>query len=366
VFAWGLALVALGFVVHSVPVRDSCVDPEVAAVGQDAKPARVAVSREADSGGGCVVHRPEGDARLAAPECAKLSCEPGLLSTLAGARLGLLAAFLAVYFLGPIAWAARWRVLLGLANVRLSVPAIWRITVEAQAGGIVLPGGMGGDALRVAFVAQRGGKLSAIITSVLIERVIGLVTMTGLAVALAATALDGGAVPPLLPVLASIPVAFVVGVALLRWEPFTRLPPIARGPLAKVLRPVLEYVREPGAPRSLALAAAISLIMSSIQLVTIRGIVASLGGVPTSEAWIYLGTTMSFIATSLPALPGGWGTGDLAFVFFFRNAGLPASTALGVSMLFRLFSYVVGAVGAVLYVLRTSGRVRAEATASPE
>jgi uncharacterized membrane protein YbhN (UPF0104 family) len=64
---------------------------------------------------------------------------------------------------------------------------------------------------------------------------------------------------------------------------------------------------------------------------------------------------MAFFIAVFPALPGGWGTSDAAFVVFFGKAGLAASAALAVSLLYRLFWYSSGGVGAVLYLLRQHG-----------
>jgi uncharacterized membrane protein YbhN (UPF0104 family) len=62
----------------------------------------------------------------------------------------------------------------------------------------------------------------------------------------------------------------------------------------------------------------------------------------------------------IPALPGGWGTADAAWVFFLGLAGLPAGSALAVGLLFRLFWYLSGVVGAGLYVARSRARAAAE------
>jgi uncharacterized membrane protein YbhN (UPF0104 family) len=65
-----------------------------------------------------------------------------------------------------------------------------------------------------------------------------------------------------------------------------------------------------------------------------------------------VGGAMVFIVAAVPALPGGWGTADAAWVFFLGLAGLPAGAALGVGLLFRLFWYISALVGAALYVAR--------------
>ena len=46
------------------------------------------------------------------------------------------------------------------AKVKLGPLQAWRVTLESQAGGIVLPGGIGGDALRVGFVVGKGARVT--------------------------------------------------------------------------------------------------------------------------------------------------------------------------------------------------------------
>src|SRR5262249_32375186 len=123
---------------------------------------------------------------------------------------------------------------------------------------------------------------------------------------------------------------------------------------ANVVKPVLEYVGDPRAPRAIGLALLASLVVSAVQLVVVRGEIVALGVTPTAERWVYVGATIAFIAASIPALPGGWGTSDAAFVFFLGLAGLSASTALAVSLLYRLFWYSAGGVGALLFLMRNA------------
>jgi uncharacterized membrane protein YbhN (UPF0104 family) len=75
---------------------------------------------------------------------------------------------------------------------------------------------------------------------------------------------------------------------------------------------------------------------------------------------------MAFIVGVLPALPGGWGTSDAAFVFFLGKAGLAAPLALAVSLVYRLFWYASAAVGAVLYLLRPHAAAPAAPSAKAE
>ncbi|HEY5240250.1 MAG TPA: lysylphosphatidylglycerol synthase domain-containing protein, partial [Polyangiaceae bacterium] len=137
--AWALAIAALAFVAWVVPVRDRCWDPRAP------ESTKTSVSRQSD---GCTLHVHTGDVHISSADCAALRCEPGVASTLTHARPGVLAALLALYAFGLLLWAARWRMLLAFAGVDMTVLQVWRVSTEAQAGGILLPGGIGGDALR--------------------------------------------------------------------------------------------------------------------------------------------------------------------------------------------------------------------------
>jgi uncharacterized membrane protein YbhN (UPF0104 family) len=398
VLVWLLALTALGFVAHVVPLRDRCDDPgprEPATVSPGPRPPRLAVTR--DDSGGCTLLRPGGDLRLAPQACAALVCEPGLVTALASARVAWLVPLLALYFAGTLAWAARWRALLALGGVRAPLLAVWRVTLESQAGGILLPGGVGGDALRVGFgtaLGRRGAfvttsgppaspaSTATVIATVLLDRALGLVTVS-IAAATAAWlfARDGedAGMRAATVVLAALPIAFVGMIVTLRHVNARvragargagagdaraldtmgrggRAPSTLRALAARVVAPVLGYVGGPGAPRAIARAAALSLLVSASQLAVVRGILHALGASPSAEGLVYVGTTMAFMVAVVPGLPGGWGTSDAAFVFFLARAGITPSSALAVSLIYRLFWYGSGGVGALLFLFRGGGR----------
>jgi uncharacterized membrane protein YbhN (UPF0104 family) len=362
--SWGLALVALSFVLWQVPVRDRCWDERAA------KSTHVAVTRDAQ---GCVLHLKTGEVRVSPAECSALRCEPGVVSTLGGAKVGLLAALFALYVAATLAWAGRWQALLGFAGVDLHVFHVWRIVTEAQAGGVVLPGGLGGDALRVASILtlpERPGETRAptsiVVASVLLDRAIGLSLIATVAAGMGFF-WGGSEAGGLAYALAAIPVGVVVGLVVLRAAPIARIRLLNEGRLGRALAPVFAYVRDPRAPRAMLLAAGLSLVVAVLQFVIIRGIVFSLGATPAAEKWVYVGTAMAFIVGALPTLPGGWGTADATYVFFFGLGGLTAGTALGVCLLFRLFWYLLAMGGAVLYVARSraGGAVAAASSPSP-
>jgi uncharacterized protein (TIRG00374 family) len=352
--AWGLAVAALAFVAWVVPVRDRCWDPHAPAT------TKVAVTRVAPAGeqpGACVLHLATGEVRISAAECASLQCEPGVTSALGSARPWPVLALFVLYVLGSLAWAARWRALLELADVELPLKEVWRLSVEAQAGGILLPGGLGGDALRITSVLSkrtRGGTrvpATLVVASVLLDRFIGLGAIAALAAGLG-FAFGGVQAGALAYALAGIPVALVLGLFVMRLAPLQRVDWLVQGRIGQLVTPVLDYLRAPRALRSITVAVGLSVLTSFVQLSVIRGLVYALGQTPGSEKWIFVGTAMAFIVAAVPALPGGWGTADAAYVFFFGLAGLATGTALAVCLMYRLFWYLLGIAGAVLHLTR--------------
>jgi uncharacterized membrane protein YbhN (UPF0104 family) len=347
---WALAVVALGFVAWVVPIRDRCVDPDAGELSP-----KVTLSREGDA---CVLHRPSGDLRLEPARCSTLRCEAGLASTMKRARVDLVALLAALYLASTLAWAVRWRELLRLGSVATSSFTTWRVLLEAQAGGILLPGGVAGDALRIATMVGRGGQTAKVVASVLVDSVVGLATFAGLAVVMALGLDRRGFDAGLLVALGSIPLGFACFWILLRRHGarLTWLP--------KALRPLLEYALDPEGTRVLVRATLVSLLVAGSNLLVVRGLVYAVGASPVSEGGVFLGTTMSFIVTALPTLPGAWGTGDAAYVFFLGRAGVEPSAALAVCLLYRLFWYLSAAIGAVLLLAKRSSAAEGAQTPS--
>jgi uncharacterized membrane protein YbhN (UPF0104 family) len=341
--SWLLSIVAIAFVAWIVPVRDRCVDP--------ARPAGPRVAR-VDTAEGCALRRDGREEPLAKAACEALSCEPGLATTLRSAQPKTLAALLLVYLGGALAWSARWRELLRPARLRPSLGNVFRVTLEAQAAGVLLPGGVGGDALRIAAMVGRGAALSTVVATVLLDRVTGLVTLAMVAgvLGLAAGGGAGGSVRSTSAVFAAFPVAFALGLWLVRRPAIATW--LRQGPLARVTRTTSEYLSDAAAPAAVARAFALSLVVSLVQIAVIRGAVAALGASPVEERWVYVGAAVSFMVGALPALPGAWGTADAAFVFFLGLAGLSPQVALSVSLIYRAYWYLAAVLGAILRLSR--------------
>ena len=116
---------------------------------------------------------------------------------------------------------------------------------------------------------------------------------------------------------------------------------------SQVLKPMVEYTAHERGPKTLAKGVLLSLVVSAVQLIIIRILVGALGSAPRSEAGLYVGTTFGMIVAAIPAIPGGWGTADAAYVVFLGRAGVTAQAAAAACLLYRIFWYVSGLLGAI-------------------
>jgi uncharacterized membrane protein YbhN (UPF0104 family) len=319
-FRWGVSLVAVGFIVWMLPFRDRC-----------------------DAAG---------------------LCEEGLVTTFRRARVELVLALFGVYLASILVGAARWTALLRLADVGMSLRAAFRLTLEAAAGGVLLPGGVGGDALRVAYVKEHvpGASLAKVAASIMTDRLLGLVTLAMISLALGALFDPGEDLKLVLPLLAGVPFGAALGWIVLRYlatHPRLKAAPALQGRLgARLVLPLLEYASSPVATRVMLRGLALSVLVSAGHLTVVRGLVAALGVTPSGEGWFVVGTSFAMIVAAIPAAPGGWGTAEAAYVFFLGRAGVPAAAAAAVCVLYRLMWYATGSIGAVSALARAGRKER--------
>jgi uncharacterized membrane protein YbhN (UPF0104 family) len=287
--------------------------------------------------------------------CTDKGCAPGLLSTLSSARLGELSVLLVVYVAGILCWAGRWRALLAVLDVRVGFVDLFRLTLESQAGAVLLPGGVAGDALRIAYVRAHANEartpLASVVATILADRIIGLGTLATVALAAAATTGARG-LGPALPILVVLPIGILVGAWALRHPRVLAWKVLRSGRAETWLKPLVAYAAAPASPAAFARAAVYSLGVSAVQLAVFRGILHAIHATVASEGWASAGTTFGFIVAALPALPGAWGTADAAFVAFLAPAGVSAPSAAAACMLYRIFWYASGSLGALSALAR--------------
>lgn len=252
--------------------------------------------------------------------------------------------------------ALRLRVLMQAQGLHLSLTAAYRLTVTAAFFSWVIPGGTGGDLVKMYFLGRwYPGKLTEAITITLWDRAIGLATF--LMLALMAAGLFPGWVknqPVILALLGTCAGALLIGgiiltIALLadwtrRW-PLNLLTRLGRPgeTILRMFRVMYAYRQKPSA---LPAAIVLSLGAQSCLLATALTLATAVveGG---ADRKMLMLLPMGWVTNALPVSPGGLGVGEMAQEELFKLAGLSGGAT--VSLTWRAVAIIMSLPGAWYY-----------------
>jgi hypothetical protein len=284
---------------------------------------------------------------------------PNLWSHFRSASVLWLGAALALYLVMILVSAWRWHLLLDAQQ--LVIGRAWLVDsyLVATFFNNFLPSNIGGDVIRIRDTSGHAGSKTIATTVVLMDRGIGLLGLFLVAAvgALAATAVGGHA-----PVWASLLwLAFAGALAVGAAAIF--LPNVV-GMVLKPLRVIhqewvgerisrligtLERFRtQPGSLLSCFSGA----ILVQAVLVTFYFAVARSMGIDVPIADLAVIVPVSFVVQMLPVSLNGLGVREATFRLYFAQIGLPAASALAVSLMGAALVMLFSLSGAVAYLLR--------------
>jgi|SRR5690348_12274963 glycosyltransferase 2 family protein len=253
-----------------------------------------------------------------------------------------------------MAW--RWQLL--LAAKRLQVPLGWltRTYFVALFIGQFLPAAVGGDAVRAVELGRRTQEAPEAVASVLIDRLVGMVSLVALAVVAYAAGGHAAGGPEVIAAEAMFGAAAVVVLALLF---SARL----RGLAARYLEPRVSGRQLAAGQRfyealhgyrehrvTLAAVCGLALIVQIARVGTIWMLVQALNlDVPLTE--IYATGPVLFAALILPVSLNGIGVREAVFVSFLRDSTTPEQ-AIALGVLFFAVGAATALVGAAILALR--------------
>jgi hypothetical protein len=277
----------------------------------------------------------------------------------AGARLGWIAAAAVLVVADRALMAYRWMALLDpiARAARPPFAAVLRIFFTSTFVGTFLPASVGGDAVRAYDLARQGVDGAVALASVLVDRLLGVVSMLvlgvlGLAVA-RDLASDRGLVGALAAAAAGCAVATAVlfspGAAELVRATLARLRLERAGRLAvRLVEAVRQYRRFHG---TLVVVLIASIAVQGLRVVQAFLLGRALGlevGLPAYFAFVPL----IMLVMLLPVTVNGLGTSQVAFVWFFGRAGVDAPAAFALSILFVALGVVGNLPGGLLYATK--------------
>lgn len=305
--------------------------------------------------------------RLAGSWWLRLAITAGILLWLSS-RIDMAAAATAVarvsrpHLLGVLALVAldrlvmiwRWVLLLRAANIPITPGVAARLFLTSSFVGSFLPAGVGGDAARAYGLAQLTSRSGDALASVVVDRVLGVLSLAAMGAAGLAAWTPGGIEPWRLAVavmvLGGACVTAFWGDGMLRLA----LPPHRRGgPIARRLLRLADAIAHYRGHRgTLATVMAWSLVVQVLRIV--QAWVLGLGlGLTVPLAYYLLVMPLGLLVLLLPISVSGFGVPQGVIVWLLRPMGVPDATAFALSTLIVLTGLAGNLPGLVLWLRRT-------------
>ena len=228
--------------------------------------------------------------------------------------------------------AIRWHLLLRAQGIRYRLREIFSLTMIGFFFNQFAPGSTGGDLVKAYYIAvERRERRAAGVTTVVLDRVLGLIVLVGLAGVAILLNLNWIRTDPYLNFLAGFVavglLAFFIGALLffnervreLRWvrAAVARLP--FQGTLGRIQNSVFRYRDFPG---TISLVVILSVCVQVSVVLSGYCFCLALGGGEIGLASVFVLVPIAHLAMAIPVSPpGGLGVGEWAFAELFRKVG---------------------------------------------
>ncbi len=273
-----------------------------------------------------------------------LVVRPGFVTIISQANRGLLAMSSIGFLAALLIVSVRWRFLLSIQQIHISRWESVRLTFLGQFFNLVVPGTVGGDLVKVYYVAKHTPYKAAALVSTFVDRIMGLTEMTLLGAAMMTIVLLGGLADVETLKIPLIALGFVVcGVGFvlvfllsrrfrraLHLQKFYQRLPIAHH--IDAAGDAAHRYREN--PASLGKALGLTFIAHLCWLSAITTIGVSLAmDVPWYRYFVNI--PMIYILGSVPLTPGGVGLVEFLYRLFFATAAVGPTKILALALLAR-------------------------------
>ena len=270
-----------------------------------------------------------------------------------------------LYLFGLIVKAYRW----GSLVWALGVEASWWRLVSLNFVGVFfnlfLPTGVGGDAVKMYELTRSEGKAAAAISSVFVDRFLGLFVLFAMASLALASSYE--LVPPEIRILIAVLfIGSLSGVALLlqrKWiEAWGRRLGLDRllGRL-RILQELYDSIHLYGA-RALLRSTAASVVWNLILILEYYLLGLAVGIERPLAIYLLLVPIIAALLV-IPSI-GGLGIREGATIFLLKQVGIDESQALALALAYDLTLVISALVGAIIYILQAMRGVRRDAQSS--
>lgn len=284
------------------------------------------------------------------------------LVAVASVSLPHLAAVLALVAVDRLVMIWRWVLLLRAADVAVTTGQAARIFLISSFVGSFLPAGVGGDAARAWSLSQLTARPGDALASVVVDRVLGVLSLAAMGAAGLAAWTPGGVAPARV-VLAVVVLALACvtafwGDALLRWA----LPPHRHhGALTRRLLRLADAIAHYRGHRgTLATVMGWSIVVQVLRIVQAYGLGLGLG-LQVPFAYYLLVMPLGLLMLLVPVSVSGFGVPQGVIVWLLRPMGVPDASAFALSTLIVLTGLAGNLPGLVLWLRRTAASTPAPA-----
>lgn len=284
------------------------------------------------------------------------------------ARVEWLLATVALMFASNVLGSYQWNRL--LAGAGISLP-LWRACAYYHVGlffNNFLPANVGGDFARVLDAARAGGSRTTAFSTVLLDRMIGTVTLVGLAVVTAIPSIDHFHLGV---VYAGLVAIFVASASLL-WAIFhprllsgleRALARVGLGRLKPALDELADRLRGFRHQRRMFMELFIVSLVVQVMRIGVHVLTARALGLDIPTAYFFLFVPMLAVIVSVPISLNGIGVREAAGIQLFGLVGLSPGGAFSLQFTTYLVAVAVSLIGGVVFLVRIPHR-RAAARSS--
>jgi glycosyltransferase 2 family protein len=281
-------------------------------------------------------------------------------------RAGVVASAAAVTFVSVILSGVRWWMVMRAAGLRLPFGLVLRLHLIGMFFSTWLPGAVGGDAARGAYVVRAlDTRRTTALLTVVIDRLFSLFGLVVVVAILVAFHLGRVGAAPILTfygvftigiIVLAVAGAFLVHAAAARLT-------VGDGPRLQRLRPYARQLQSAvvliGSARgTLLLCTAVSVLAS---VVVVLGVVVISSGFPFAPDPIVTGlaAAVATISSAVPLTPGGLGIGEMAFAQVCEQVAGATGPLATIYLSFRIVAALVSCSGVLPWLFfeaKTTGR----------
>ncbi len=268
-----------------------------------------------------------------------------IVQSLARERPSYFVATIVLYLAGQVMSAYRWILLARLSGLAGRAREYLTYYFIGMFTNLFVPGLIGGDAARAAYLGLRHRRMGEAVASVVADRGVGLVALFWFA-AVAAFTVTSVRLP-------STMVKVAVAIGLLALAGFLAAPILVtplrrlRGRLGQIVRPLIPYCQN---PLGLIIPFALSLLLQA-SLAVCQYLLALGMGLDVPLSAVMLVVPMANVAASLPVTFNGLGVREGAYLLLFGMAGVAHQDAIALGLLWFSATLIGGLAGVVPFVI---------------